>query len=603
LTAHPDPAAWGVLTRYRSAGGNWREVSARVVASVLEGMGAQTRQPPATAPARFIAAGSQLRSQLRLEDGSLLPPGKPVPAGYHRLRDRLVVASPRGCPLPEVRQWGFAAQLYSVRSRRSWGIGDFADLRRLALWSHRLGARLLLLNPLHAPAPGLPQQPSPYYASSRRFRNPLYINVEEAPGAAAAGVAVERAAAAARALNARRRIDRDAAYRLKVEALEEIWAGFSSDRGFDEFRRREGEALQDFATWCALAEQHGRAWRDWPSPLRHPGAAAVARFRSEHEGRVRFHQWLQWLLEKQLGRAGREISLIADLAVGFDPDGADAWLYQDVLAERFRVGAPPDLFLPDGQDWGLPPFDPWKLRAAGYGPFIETVRAALTHAGGLRIDHVMGLFRLWWIELGREPGDGAYIRYPARELLDIVALESRRAGAYVVGEDLGTVEPAVRRELGRRNILGSRVFWFETRAPERYPEHALASLTTHDLPTLAGVWTGADSAYLRQLGREPFEANERRQRRRLARTAKVGLRAGVEEAFVGAYAALGRSRCRLLAVSLEDVLAVTERPNFPGTKVDEWPDWSLALPATLEELQRDSRATRVAAVLRPARSL
>jgi 4-alpha-glucanotransferase len=561
---------------------------------VLEAMGAESERPPATSAVRFARAGSRLRTEVRLEDGSHLRPGRPLPAGYHRLGEALLIATPGFCPLPASRRWGFSVQLPTMRSARSWGFGDVADLRRLARWSRRLGAGLLLLNPLHAPAPGLPQEPSPYYPSSRRFRNPLYIRLEEVPGARPAGRRLEALAAAGRSLTRTRKIDRDAVYALKVEALELLWQGFEGDRAFERYRAEQGPALEDFATWCTLAERHGRRWRDWPAGLRHPAGRAVARFRSENRQRVRFHEWLQWLLDVQLKRAGASIPLIADLAVGFDPDGADAWLYQDSLAAGFRIGAPPDRFMPLGQDWGLPPFDPWKLRAQAYAPFIETLRAGFGHAGGLRIDHVMGLFRLWWVPLGCDPADGAYVRYPTSELLDIVALESVRARAFVIGEDLGTVEPSMRRELRRRRVLGSRVFWFESRSPARYPEASLASLTTHDLPTLAGVWTGADSAHLARLGQGGFEAEEQRQRRRLARAAAIQAGSDVLEAATGAYAALARSPSLCLTVSLEDALGVTERPNHPGTTAEDWPNWSLGLPRRLEQIEREPAVLRLA---------
>jgi 4-alpha-glucanotransferase len=592
--AQPDPAAWGVLSRYRSATGEWRQVSDQVVTSILQAMGAAGEEPPTTSAVRFAKAGARLRQEVRLEDGSRLPAGRPLPLGYHELGEALLVASPRTCVLPPDRRWGFSAQLPSVRSTSSWGFGDLADLRRLGSWSRRLGAELLLLNPLHAPAPGLPQEPSPYYPSSRRFRNPLYIRVEEVPGAALAGRRLESLATAGRSLNRARKLDRDAVYALKIEALELLWQGFEGDRAFERYRAVQGGALEDFATWCTLVERHGRSWREWPPGLRHPGSAEVARFRAENLSRVRFHEWLQWLLEAQLRRAGASIPLIADLAVGFDPGGADAWLHQDALADGFRIGAPPDRFVPQGQDWGLPPFDPWKLRAQAYRPFIETVRAGFAQAGGLRIDHVLGLFRLWWVPVGGEPGDGAYVRYPTSELLDIVALESARAGAYVIGEDLGTVEPYMRRELRRRNILGCRVFWFESRPPARYPEASLASLTTHDLPTLAGVWTGADSAHLRELGQEGFEAEEQRQREHVARIAGIEPQAELAAAARGLYAALAASPSRCLTVSLEDALGVAERPNHPGTTPDVWPNWSLALPCPLDEIERDRTVSELA---------
>jgi 4-alpha-glucanotransferase len=599
--AQPDPAAWGVLPRFRSATGEWRQVADEVAATILEAMGAAGEKPPATSAVRFAKAGSRLRKEVRLEDGSRLPAGRPLPMGYHQLGEALLVASPRTCVLPPERRWGFSAQLPSVRSSTSWGFGDLADLHRLGAWSRRLGAELLLLNPLHAPAPGLPQEASPYYPSSRRFRNPLYIRVEEVPGAAQAGPRLESLATAGRSLNRTRKLDRDAVYALKIEALEMLWQGFEGDRRFERYRAIEGAALEDFATWCTIVERYGRRWREWPPGLRHPGTGEVARFRAENLGRVRFHEWLQWLLETQLRRAGGAIPLIADLAVGFDPGGADAWLHQDALADGFRIGAPPDRFVPQGQNWGLPPFDPWKLRAQAYRPFIETVRAGFANAGGLRIDHVLGLFRLWWVPTGGEPGDGAYVRYPTADLLDIVALESARAGAYVIGEDLGTVEPYMRRELRRRSILGCRVFWFESRPPARYPEASLASLTTHDLPTLAGVWTGADSAHLRQLGQEPFEAEERQQREHLARVARVEPDGDLAAAARGLYGALAASPSLCLTVTVEDALGVTERPNHPGTTAAAWPNWSLALPYPLERLEGDDAVRELAALVNDRR--
>jgi 4-alpha-glucanotransferase len=275
--------------------------------------------------------------------------------------------------------------------------------------------------------------------------------------------------------------------------------------------------------------------------------------------------------------AGRPSLVINDLAIGVHPDGADAWAWQGQLAAGVSVGAPPDPFNAEGQDWGLPPFDPWRLRAAGYEPFVQTLRAAFRHAAGIRVDHVMGLFRLYWIAAGQGPADGAYVRYPAAELLDILALESRRAGAYVVGEDLGTVEDEVRDELRRRRVLSYKLLWFERGDPAHYPEQALAALTTHDLPTVGGVWSGADPLP---------EVRERLQRLSGADT----------DVLRAAYQALAAAPCRLLAATLEDVTGMIERPNRPGT-VDEHPNWSLRLPLTLEQLMRDERPRSVARIL------
>jgi 4-alpha-glucanotransferase len=309
--------------------------------------------------------------------------------------------------------------------------------------------------------------------------------------------------------------------------------------------------------------------------------------------------WLQWLLDVQLERAGAGgAAIVHDFAVGVDPGGADAWLWNDVIVGEMAVGAPPDEFNTRGQDWGVPPFDPWKLRAAGYRPFIETIRSILRHAGGIRLDHVMGLFRLFWLPRGTSPTKGTYVRYPAHDLLDIVALESHRAGAYVVGEDLGTVEDWVRHELWERDVLSYRLLWFEREPPERWPVKALAAVTTHDLPTIAGLWTGSDLEAQRAVGAHPNEEAVAATRAHLQEVSGVSSpEAPVEEVVAGAHRALGRAACLLVTASLEDALGVEERPNMPGT-VDEWPNWSIALPLPLEELERHAGPQGVVDALR-----
>jgi len=298
----------------------------------------------------------------------------------------------------------------------------------------------------------------------------------------------------------------------------------------------------------------------------------------------------------QLAAASADVAIVHDLAVGFDPDGADAWEWQDVVAPGMSVGAPPDEFNRRGQDWGLPPFDPWRLRAAAYRPFVETVRSAFRHAGGLRLDHVMGLFRLFWVPHGTGPSEGTYVRYPAAELLDIVALESHRAGAWVVGEDLGTVEDEVRRELAARHVLSYRLFWFEDGDPASYPERALAAVTTHDLPTVAGLWSGADLAAQQGAGMDPSVESAAALRARVAQVAGAADDAPVDEVVAGVYEALGRAPSLLLAAGLDDALSVEERPNMPGT-VDQWPNWSIALPASIEEIKADPRPRAIAELL------
>ena len=607
------PDAWGIDDWYRDVRGVWHETPLPTRAALLAAMGVNASAPAAPpAPVRVVRAGDAASvggpAEVRLEDGAVLrvdqrlPPD--LPPGYHELRalatgvaTRLIV-SPGPCYVPdELRTWGWAVQLYAARSTASWGIGDLADLRRLARWSAELGAGVLLLSPLHAVSPALPQESSPYYPSSRRYRNPLYLRVEEVPGAHEADLDLEPVARAGRALNQARRIDRDAVLRLKMTALERLWARFPGDPALDRYREAEGRRLAEFATFCALAERHGRGFWNWPAQYRHPATPAVARFAAAHADRVRFHQWLQWLLDVQLARAGAELRLVQDLPIGLDPSGADAWAWQDVLALGVAVGAPPDRFAPEGQDWGLPPFVPHRLRAVAYEPFAQTIRAALRHAGGLRIDHVMGLFRLFWIPRGARPRDGAYVRYAAEELLAIVALESHRARAFVVGEDLGTVEPGVRERLAEHRILSTRLLWFETEPPARWPRLAMAAVTTHDLPTIAGLWSGADLGLQRDLGLRPNEAGLSAIRDRLQAMAGLAPDAPVGEVIERAHRLLATAPSAIALATLEDALAVEERPNVPAT-THERPNWSLALPVPLEDLETAPLPRTVAATLR-----
>ncbi len=610
--------AWGIQDGYWDVRGAWHTAPPETRARILAAMGLDpsAAAPPDTPRVRVVAVGHAASigepGTLALEDGAVLqveaalPPD--LPAGYHEFRPARggepvrVIASPGRCYLPDdLRTWGWAVQLYALRSAASWGIGDLADLRRLGRWSAaELGAGVVLVNPLSAGMPLTPQEPSPYYPCSRLYLNPLYLRVEEVPGAAEGGLGLERLAAAGRALNRERRIDRDAVFRLKMEALEQLWSRFGGAPAFDRYRAEQGEALTRFATFCALAEWHRGGWRTWPSDYRHPRGGAVQRFAEEHADRVRFHQWLQWLLDTQLARAGAEVRVIHDLPIGFDPDGADAWAWQDLLALDVTVGAPPDDFNPHGQDWGLPPFVPHRLRAAAYAPWVETVRATLRHAGGVRIDHVMGLFRLFWIPAGLSAAEGAYVRYPADELLAVVAVESQRAGAVVIGEDLGTVEEGVRERMAELGILSYRLLFFEPGPPADYPPLALAAVTTHDLPTLAGLWTGADLRAQRELGLEPNEAALLAIRERLRAMAGLPDGAPVTEAIVRVHELLARAPARILLATLEDALAVEERPNVPATGARR-PNWALALPVPLEAVETHSLPRAIARALgRPA---
>jgi len=500
---------------------------------------------------------------------------------------------------PPRRMWGWAAQLYAARSLSSWGVGDLMDLDRLARWAKERGAGFVLINPLHAAAPVLPQNPSPYYPSSRRFRNVLYLRVEDVPGAF--DIDIEPIASLGRALNADRLIDRDEVLRLKLDALGQIWDGFRGDDAFDAYVAEQGTALEQWATFCVLAESHGGDWRTWPAPYRRPGTPEVVHVWMEHHDRIRFHQWLQWLLDVQLQRASAHVDVMHDLAVGFSPGGFDAWSWQALVAPGISIGAPPDEFNTQGQVWGLPAFDPWKLRAARYQPFVETIRANMRHAGALRIDHALGLARLFWVPDDAPPADGVYVRYPFADLLDVIADESQAAGAYVVAEDLGTTSPEILEALAARGLLSYRLVWFEDEAPSAYPEVAMAAVTTHDLPTIAGLWSGTDLAVQQELELQPNVDGWNEIRTRLAALAKVDPDAAVEDVIVGVHTALATARSTLVSGTLDDAIAVVERPNMPGTTT-EWPNWCLALPLPLEELEEHPLANRVAAALQRERA-
>lgn len=695
---------FGVSFGFTDTQGRWVPADEGVRSELRAALGAPG-DPRATPPdggrVRITGDPSSWRNdnaaaaELVLEDGTVvaLPPGAgappDLPLGYHRVRrdgepDVALVHVPATCPAPPGEpQWGWAVQLYAARSRRSWGIGDLRDLTDIARWSAGEDAGFVLVNPLHAAAPGPGQEPSPYFPTSRVWRNPLYLSVEDVPGASdgadpadpadpaamASMATMATGAAAGRRLLEDRRIDRDAVWAVKRAALRAVWDAFRrhpGSRGWAEFsayRSGQGRPLEDFATWSALTEAFGGAWTSWPSELRRPGAGAVARFRAAHAAEVGFFAWLQWCLDRQLAAAGSAgVTLMTDLAIGVDRAGADAWAWQDTMLLTTSIGAPPDDFATLGQDWGLPPFDPWKLREAAYEPFVRTVRASLRHAGALRIDHVMGLFRIWCIPEGRGAAEGAYLYLPFWDLLGIVALEATRAGAYVVGEDLGTVEPYVREELARRRILSYRLTQFEDRPSRDLPATAMTAATTHDLATMAGLWTGTDLLAQARAGTRPNVTGTIAMRRSL------GLRAGLEvpdgsagldallepvdptdatvvRALLGdaeggpevsdrvgaalamtaadvqaaldrADAALRRGHRRdvpgfidgvhrdlatapsvLIAATLDDAVAVAERPNLPGT-IDQWPNWRIALPVPLDDVMSDPRTAAMAAILR-----
>jgi 4-alpha-glucanotransferase len=538
-----------------------------------------------------------LEDRTRLGRIEALP--RDTPFGYHRLvrddgREALIVVGPGRCHLPaDLREWGWAVQQATTRSRQSWGIGDLGDLRELAGWSKRVGAGFMTVSPLGAPSPTAEPEASPYFASTRRFGNPLALRAEELPGA----VELAELAEAGRALNAARLVDRRRAMALKMRALERTWAHGGFDRpAFEAWRRGQGRSLERWALFCVLAERHGPGWPSWPSALHDPDGSAAAQVASEAPHRIAFHAWVQWCFDLQLAAASADVRRIADMPVGADPGGFDAWEWQEQLARGATFGVPPDRFNTAGQDWGMQPFVPHRLREAGYRPFIEILRAQLRHAGGLRMDHVLGLFRLWWIPRGI--ADGAYVRYPTEELLEIVALESHRAEALVIGEDLGTVPGGVRRELRRRRLLSTRLVLFERQPPEGYPRHAVAAATTHDLPTLAGLVTGSDLDDQAASGVPTDPDGFATLRARVVGAAGVGDDAGLEDVVLGVHRALADSPASLVVATLEDALRVERRPNIPGTRSAQRPNWSIPLPVPVEDLGGDVRVRSLLRVLR-----
>ncbi|MDB5104829.1 MAG: 4-alpha-glucanotransferase [Fibrobacteres bacterium] len=516
----------------------------------------------------------------------------------------LTETPPRKCPPPPFEKaWGWSVQLYALRSEGSWGIGDLADLRRLGEWSAGLGAGFLQVSPLSAPQPVPPLQPSPYYPSSRRFLSLLHLRIEDVPGAERAAMDLGPLAAQGRALNREPLIDRDAVFRLKSKALELLWPWFRVGRGnredraaFERFARESGPGLDRFAAHAALAEEFGPDWKKWPEEWKRPDARAMALVADRYGDRMDFHRWIQWLLDVQLEKASLAIALIKDLPIGFDPGGADAWAWQDCLDFGASVGAPPDLFNAQGQDWGLPPFIPRRLRASGYGPLRDTLRSVLRHAGGIRIDHFMGLFRLYRIPAGAKASEGSYVRYRHQEMLDVLAEECGRAGAFAVAEDLGTIEPVVRETMPERGILGSKVLWFETDPPRAFPHAALASLATHDLPTLAGRLHGRDDEEQAGLGLPVDPEGSWNAVERILAWAGLREDSRDREIVYRVHRMLAESPCALVAATLEDALGVERRPNLPGTVVER-PNWRIPLPLTLEAIERDPRVLEIASAL------
>jgi 4-alpha-glucanotransferase len=624
-----------------------------------------------------LAGGEQRSGQVTVDANSslerfaiALPSG--LPLGYHRLevqaeginaRADLIVAPDR-CHLPAglgpgSHSWGLSCQLYGLRSERNWGIGDFTDLATLARAAGRYTASVVGINPLHALFAAEPQHVSPYSPSSRSQLDYLYIDVTAVPGFAEDEAIRELMGgqwfgATHWAARSAELVDYGAVAACKRSVLEALFRRFRSlelgangtatstaGRTFRDFQQSAGQSLADFAVFEALHEHYSGekrqfSWHSWPAPMRDPRSPQVAAFAAAHRDRVEFFQFLQWEADRQLAaasRAGRDaglsIGLYRDLAVGADPNGAEAWADQELVAPGASIGAPPDALSRGGQNWGLAPVNPLVLRRQGFAPFIASLRANMRHAGILRIDHVMSLNRLYWIPSGMEAKAGAYVNYPFKDLIRLVALESWRHACAVVGEDLGTVPDGFRDTMCSANILSYRIFVFERNydgtfvPPTRYPALAAASAATHDIATLKGFWLGTDIIWRRRLGLYPDRHAQQAEKAERYRDRSLLLAALVREGLIAPaqtgeflpeggepvyaielrdaiLAYLGRSRARLMLVQLEDVLSEVEQANLPGT-TDAHPNWRRRLSSSIEEIDRDIELRHVAALIEEAR--
>lgn len=563
-----------------------------------------------------------------------VPDGLPI--GWHRLHaqsgDRvesidLGVAPARLDPdaLLGGRQWGLMSQIYALRSRDSWGLGDVHDNAILATWSAGLGAGFLLVNPLHATESTSPISPSPYLPTSRRFTGPLYIRVADIPEwdllPARARAALEAKAQRLRARNTTADLlDRDEVWKRKRKALRTVFAmGLAVDRErcFGQFCAEQGEGLRDFAIWCALAEKYGTEYQTWPKKFRHPRSKAVRGFAERHQRRIRFHEWLQWIAHEQLQgmqtaarAAGMAVGIISDLAVGVHKSGADAWALQDVLTQGATVGAPPDMYNQLGQDWQQPPWRPDALADAAYLPLRTMLRNLMATSGGVRIDHILGFFRMWWVPRGMNACEGTFVTFDHDAMLNILSIEAALSGAIVVGEDLGTVAEYVQRELADRGLLGTSILWFEAGAhgevllPQHWRRNVLASVSVHDLPPTAGYLRDEHVRIRAELGLltgdpavEYANAAVERARWRevlvgqgwLEESVDVDSEAGKDVMLEALYRALAASPCVMLGIGVPDVVGDQRAQNQPGTN-REYPNWCVPVtdasgtPVLLEEL-------------------
>ncbi len=555
--------AWGVEDGYHDVFGNWHQADGETLDRLVDRLSAGR------------AAPSDMRTSVDVDLRAFQGDGGPG--------------------------WGLAVQLYSVRSATNWGIGDFTDLRHILGLAARSGASAVGLNPLHALFLDRPEAASPYAPNSRLFLNPLYIDVTAIPEFE--GIEDPSLGGAVEALRANDLVDYVGVAALKERMLRAVYARFL-ERGTTEraarlanFRAAQGEKLTRFSCFEILRRRFNRAsWRQWPDPWKNPDTTTLNELRRRQDRECGFFEFLQWVADDQLAACrdnakelGLPIGLYLDLAVGVDPDGADAWSNQSAVLREFSVGAPPDEFNPAGQDWGLAPFNPHALQDHDFAAFRELLAAAMRHAGAVRLDHVLGLMRLYLVPHGAGASRGAYLRFPFEPLLRVIAEESNKYRCVFIGEDLGTVPEGFRETAARWGVWTYRVMMFERwgdgefKKPHDYPHEALATFNTHDLPTFRGWVSGHDLDVKRALGIDPGEDNDSRQRAReaLGRALSSGEN-GSGEGLPSACAYLAAAPAKLVMVSLEDMLDVVEQVNIPGT-IDQHPNWRRKLPVALEE--------------------
>jgi 4-alpha-glucanotransferase len=576
-----------------------------------------------------------------------------LPIGWHKLYARIgdhVVESPLAVAPHRLepaghgqkggrRAWGFTVQLHSVRSRRSWGMGDLGDLAELAaVAGHDLGAGFLVVNPLHGSSQVPPVDPSPYLPATRRFPDPVHLRIESVPEYAYAPDEV-RTQIDALGADLRRQnltgdlINRDEVWERKEQALRLLHATARTpgrSAAFRAFLAREGEPLRKYAAWLTLARLYGPDSTAWPEQVRRPitlehGHGPDDPLASQ-QAEISFQCWLQWLLDEQLAavraacaHSGMTYGILHDLAVGAQAGGADVWADGDVYARGVTIGAPPDEFSQRGQDWSSRPWRPDRLAECGYLPYRQMLAGVLRHADGLRMDHVLGLFRLWWVPAGAGPAAGTYVSYDHDAMLAVLTLEAYRAGAVVIGEDLGTVEKGVREALADRGVLGTNVLWWERDdsgtpiRPERWRENCLAAVTTHDLPPVASLLTGAHLELRDRLGllTRPLEqeraidrANMKTWLDLLRRAGLLREGAGEQETVEALYRFLTWTPAKLVGVNLPDAVGDVRPHNLPGTDGETYPNWRLPLagptgrPMLLDDLAGDARVRSLARVLR-----